>query len=191
MSDSARIAAGLRSLAVVANNVAANTGALDPIVGAMRKCLVGGGTLFFAGNGGSAADAQHIAAEYVVRYRRGAQPALRAIALTTDASILTASANDFGYDQVFARQIEALGRVGDVLIVHSTSGDSANCVAAVDRARTLGITTIGFLGGTGGTLTALVDHAFVVPDQQVNHVQELHLAVQHQIVAILSEERGG
>ncbi len=191
MSDSARIAAGLRSLAVVANNVAANTGALDPIVGAMRKCLVGGGTLFFAGNGGSAADAQHIAAEYVVRYRRGAQPALRAIALTTDASILTASANDYGYDQVFARQIEALGRVGDVLIVHSTSGDSANCVAAVDRARTLGITTIGFLGGTGGTLASLVDHAFVVPEQQVNHVQEMHLAVQHQIVAILSAERGG
>ncbi len=191
MSDSAQVARGLRSLAVVANTLASHTDGLDPIVGAMRKCLVGGGTLFFAGNGGSAADAQHIAAEYVVRYRPGAQPALRAIALTTDASILTAAANDFGYEQVFARQIEALGRAGDVLIVHSTSGDSANCVAAVDRARTLGITTIGFLGGTGGTLASLVDHAFVVPEQQVNHVQEMHLAVQHQIVAILSAERGG
>ena len=191
MSDAAQIAAGLRSLAAVANDLASHTDALDPIVSEMRKCLASGGTLFFAGNGGSAADAQHIAAEYVVRYRRGAQPALRAIALTTDASILTASANDFGYEEVFARQIEALGRPGDVLIVHSTSGDSANCVAAVERARALGITTIGFLGGSGGQLAGLVDHAFVVADQQVNHVQEMHLAVQHQIVAILSTERGG
>ena len=188
MSDAARIAAGLRSLATVAEQTAAGTAALDPIVAAMRKCLAGGGTLFFAGNGGSAADAQHLASEYVVRYRTGNQRALRAIALTTDTSALTAAANDFGYDQVFARQLEALGRPGDVLIVHSTSGDSPNCVVAVARARALGVTTIGFLGNSGGTLAALVDHAFVVQDDRTNHIQEIHLAVQHQIVAILASE---
>lgn len=190
MSDAARIAAGLRSLATVAEQAAAGTAALDPIVAAMRKCLAGGGTLFFAGNGGSAADAQHLASEYVVRYRTGNQRALRAIALTTDTSALTAAANDFGYDQVFARQLEALGRPGDVLIVHSTSGDSPNCVVAVARARALGVTTIGFLGGSGGTLAALVDHAFVVQDDRTNHIQEIHLAVQHQIAAILAAEHG-
>ena len=89
---------------------------------------------------------------------------------------------------MFARQVAALGNAGDVLIVHSTSGDSANCVAAVELARSLGMTTIGFLGGSGGKLSGLVDHAFVVPDDRVNHVQEIHVAVQHQIVAILSAE---
>lgn len=191
MSDAPRIAAGLRSLALVADATAATAARLDPIVALMRKCLGAGGTLFFAGNGGSAADAQHIASEYVVRYRRGNQRALRAIALTTDTSALTAASNDFGYDQVFARQLEALSRPGDVLIVHSTSGDSPNCVAAVARARTLGVTTIGFLGGSGGALAATVDHAFVVEDERVNHIQEIHLAVQHQIAAILAEENGG
>lgn len=191
MTDASQIATGLRALASIASDAAARADALDPIVRAMRRCLADGGTLFFAGNGGSAADAQHIAAEYVVRYRRGPQPALRAIALTTDGSILTAAANDFGYEQVFARQIAALGRRGDVLVIQSTSGESANCVIAVEQARALGMTTIGFLGGTGGTLAGRVDHAFVVRDDRVNHVQEVHLAVQHQIVAILSGERGG
>jgi len=191
MTDSARIAGGLRDLAALASRVAGDTGALDAIVAAMRRCLSGGGTLFFAGNGGSAADAQHLAAEYVVRYRRGPQPALRAIALTTDTSALTAAANDFGYEQVFARQLQALARAGDLLVVHSTSGESANCIEAVRAARTLGVTTVGFLGAGGGALASLVDHAFVVPDDRVNHVQEIHLAVAHQITAILTGERTG
>jgi D-sedoheptulose 7-phosphate isomerase len=191
MSDADRIAAGLRSLAAMADQAASATEALDPIVTVMRTCLAAGGTLFFAGNGGSASDAQHLAAEYVVRYRKGNQRPLRAVALTTDTSILTAAANDFGYDQVFARQLEALSRPGDVLIVHSTSGDSPNCVVAVTRARALGVTTIGFLGGSGGALATLVDHPFVVRDGRVNHVQEIHLAVQHQIVGILAGEHGG
>jgi D-sedoheptulose 7-phosphate isomerase len=191
MSDATRITAGLRTLAAVAEQVASDTETLDPIVAAMRKCLAGGGTLFFAGNGGSAADAQHIATEYVVRYKKGGQRALRAVALTTDTSILTAAANDFGYDQVFARQVEALARPGDVLIVHSTSGGSLNCVLAVKRARELGVTTIAFLGGSGGALGALADHVFVVRDDRTNHIQEIHLAVQHQICAILSAEHGG
>jgi len=191
MTDAVRIAAGLRSLAGIADATASSADALDPIVAAMRNCLAGGGTLFFAGNGGSAADAQHLASEYVVRYRKGNQRALRAIALTTDTSALTAAANDFGFDQVFARQLDALSRPGDVLVVHSTSGDSPNCIRAVARAGELGVITIGFLGGSGGTLAALVDHAFIVPDAHVNHIQEIHLAVQHQIAAILTGEHGG
>jgi D-sedoheptulose 7-phosphate isomerase len=191
MNDAARIATGLRSLAAMAESVAAEAGELDAVVAAMRKCLAGGGTLFFAGNGGSAADAQHIAAEYVVRYRRGGQRPLRAIALTTDTSALTATANDMGYEQVFSRQLEALGRTGDLLVLHSTSGESANCVAAAVTARALGITTVGLLGGTGGALARCVDHPFVIRDDRVNHVQELHLAIQHQITAILASEHGG
>ncbi|MGH7582353.1 MAG: D-sedoheptulose-7-phosphate isomerase [Gemmatimonadales bacterium] len=191
MSDSARIQSGLERLAALAAAVARDAAALEPIVAAMRDCLARGGTLFFAGNGGSAADAQHLAAEYVVRYRRSAQPPLRAIALTTDTSALTAAANDFGYREVFARQLRALARPGDLLVVHSTSGDSANCVAAVHAARELGVTSVGFLGGSGGALASIVDHRFVVADDGVNHVQELHLAVQHQIAAILTGEFGG
>ncbi len=180
------IAAGLRSLAMTAERVADRAGELAPIVAAMRQCLQSGGTLFFAGNGGSAADAQHIAAEYVVRLQAGTQRAMRAIALTTDTSILTAASNDFGFDQIFARQLEALGRTGDVLILHSTSGASPNCLRAAERARDLGIVTIALLGGNGGALRSLVDHAFVVPDAPVNQVQEIHLAIQHQIAAVLT-----
>ncbi len=190
-SDAAGIGAGLASLARLATATAARAAELEPIVAAMRGCLAGGGTLFFAGNGGSAADAQHLATEYVVRYRPGGQRALRAVALTTDTSTLTAAGNDFGFAQVFARQVEALARPGDVLVVHSTSGDSANLVAAVEAARELEVTTVALLGGSGGALRSLVDHAFVVEDDRTNHVQELHLAIQHQIAALLTAELGG
>ncbi|HEY4321861.1 MAG TPA: SIS domain-containing protein [Gemmatimonadales bacterium] len=191
MSDSSQVATGLRALAALALRTADQPTGLDRIVGAMRDCLARDGTLFFAGNGGSAADAQHLAAEYVVRYRRGNQRALRAIALTTDTSAITAAANDVGYEVVFARQLEALGRSGDVLVLHSTSGNSANCLAAAEMARRLQITVIAFLGGDGGALAALADHPFVVTGAPVNHVQEIHLAVQHQIAAILTAEHGG
>jgi D-sedoheptulose 7-phosphate isomerase len=191
MNDAARIASGLRDLAAVATRVSDDTLGLDAIVGAMRRCLTAGGTLFFAGNGGSAADAQHLAAEYVVRFRKGKQRPMRAMALTTDTSALTAAANDFGFDQVFARQLEALARPGDVLTVHTTSGDSPNCVAAVKAARALGVVTVGMLGGSGGVVASLVDHAFVVRGAPVHQVQEIHLAVQHQIAAILTGEYGG
>ena len=116
--------------------------------------------------------------------------ALRTLALITDSSTLTAAGNDFGFEAVFARQLEALARKGDVLIVHSTSGNSGNLVAAVTTARQMGVGTVAMLGGDGGTLRGLVDHAFVVPDARVNHVQEIHLAIQHQIAAILTREFG-
>jgi D-sedoheptulose 7-phosphate isomerase len=188
MSDVTRIAEGLADLAAAAARTIAEAEALGPIVAAMRDTLRGGGTLFFAGNGGSAADAQHLATEYVVRYRAGAQRALRAVALTTDSSLLTACANDFGFEHVFARQVEALARAGDLLIVHSTSGNSPNCLLAVEQARALGVRSVAFTGGDGGALAHRADLAFVVPSAHTNQVQELHLAIQHQIAAILTGE---
>jgi D-sedoheptulose 7-phosphate isomerase len=157
----------------------------------MRATLANDGTLFFAGNGGSAADAQHLATEYVVRYHADQRRPLRALALTTDTSALTAAGNEFGFDAVFARQLQALARSGDLLVVHSTSGNSGNLIAAVRTARDLGVTTVALLGGDGGALRPLVDHAFVVHDTRVNHVQEVQLAIQHQIAALLTREFGG
>jgi D-sedoheptulose 7-phosphate isomerase len=191
MNDSARIADGLRTLSGLAATTADRADALTPIIAAMRRALAGGGTLFFAGNGGSAADAQHIATEYVVRYHAAQRRALRAVALTVDTSLLTAAGNDFGFDEVFARQIEALARPGDTVVLHSTSGNSPNCLRAAAAARAAGATTVALLGGDGGALAGAVDHAFVIADHRVNHVQELHLAIQHQIAAILTAEFGG
>lgn len=141
-------------------------------------CLREGHRIFLCGNGGSAADAQHIAAEMVCRFetRRRALPA---IALTTDTSALTAIGNDFGYEQVFARQVEALARPGDLLIGISTSGNSGNVIAAVKQAKAMGVTTLGLLGGEGGVLCELADHALIVPDDVTARVQECHILVGH------------
>ncbi len=190
MSDTDRIAAGLRALARDAAEVAEAAGALAPLVDAMRRTLDQGGTLFFAGNGGSAADAQHIATEYVVRFHSSQRRALRAIALTTDTSLLTAAANDLGFDEVFARQVEALARPGDTLVLHSTSGNSGNLVRAARQARTMDVTVVALLGGDGGALARFVDHAFVVSPRGTARVQELQLAIQHQIADILTSEFG-
>ena len=141
-------------------------------------CLHYGNRIFLCGNGGSAADAQHIAAEMVCRFetqRRG----LPAIALTTDTSALTAIGNDFGYEQVFARQVEALARPGDLLIGISTSGNSHNVIAAVEQANQMGVVTLGLLGGEGGALVNLVAHALVVPVQETARVQECHILIGH------------
>jgi len=142
------------------------------------NCLQAGGTLLLAGNGGSAADAQHIAAEFVGRFRRE-RAALPAIALTTNTSILTALGNDYSFDIVFARQVEALGRKGDVLWLFSTSGNSTNVRVAAEAARQRGIKTIGFTGGDGGQLAKAVDIALVVPDTMTGRIQEGHLLAYH------------
>lgn len=190
MSDARTLAEGLAALADLALLTAERSAELEPIVAAMRAALAGGGTLFFAGNGGSAADAQHLATEYVVRYHADQRRGIRAMALTTDTSALTAAGNDFGFEEVFARQLAALARAGDLLVVHSTSGNSANLVRAVEQARSLGVVSVALLGGDGGALRDLADHAFVVPAAPVNHVQELHLAIQHQIAGVLTREFG-
>ena len=191
MSDSEKIADGLRTLAAIASATAGRTAELAPIVTAMRNCLRQGGTLFFAGNGGSAADAQHLATEYVVKYHAQQPRALRAMALTTDTSLLTAAANDLGFEEVFARQLDALARPGDLLVLHSTSGNSPNCIRTADRARALGVVSVALVGGDGGVLATITDHVFAIAEGSVNHVQELHLAIQHQIAAILTAEFGG
>lgn len=146
----------------------------------LAACLSDGGKILLCGNGGSAADCQHIAAELVSVLRKDfVRPALAAIALTTDTSLLTASANDFGFEGIFARQVEALGRRGDVLIGISTSGNSPNVLRAVSRARELGLHTIGFTGATGGALADLVDMVIRVPSDNVQHIQEAHTAIGH------------
>jgi len=147
-------------------------------------CLLRGNKVMLCGNGGSAADAQHIAAELVGRFlteRNG----LPAMALTTDTSILTAVANDYGYAAIFARQVQAHARTGDVLIGISTSGNSANVLAAVNTAKQLGCTTIGLLGRDGGQLASLVDHAITLPVPQTAAIQECHILIGHLWCAIV------
>lgn len=187
MSAALRIAAGLADLARTAEATSALAPAVAHLASRYADTLRRGGTIFFAGNGGSAADAQHIAAEYVVRFRELRRP-YAAIALTTDSSLLTAAANDLGFEQVFARQIEALGRAGDLLVLHSTSGTSGNLLAAAHAARIHGVTVAAFLGRGGGPLKAVADEAIVIPSDTVSRIQELHLALEHLIVEIVEEE---
>jgi D-sedoheptulose 7-phosphate isomerase len=144
----------------------------------MIAALRSGRKILLFGNGGSAADAQHLAAELVNRYRR-ARPALAALALTTDTSILTAIANDASFEEVFSRQIEALGEPGDVAIAISTSGRSPNVVRAVETARRLGLRTIGLLGRDGGLVAPLVDVPLIVPAEETPRIQEVHITLGH------------
>jgi D-sedoheptulose 7-phosphate isomerase len=137
-----------------------------------------GRKLLVAGNGGSAADAQHLVAEFVVRLT-DTRPALRAIALTTDSSILTACGNDFGFDQIFARQIEALGQPGDIFLGISTSGNSPNILSALQQAKKNGLITIGLSGNGGGKTRDLADHNIVIPSTVTMNIQESHLALEH------------
>lgn len=150
------------------------------------EVLAAGGRLLYCGNGGSAATAEHIAAEYVVRYRRDRDP-LPAIALTTSSAVLTAAGNDFGFDDLFVRPLRALGRRGDLLIVHSTSGTSPNCLAAARLARELGLRVVALTGAEGGELAALADLAIRVPAADTATIQEIHLAVEHAVADAIDE----
>ena len=150
------------------------------VAAAMLAALRAGNKILLIGNGGSAADAQHIAAEIVGRYKQD-RPAWAAMALTTDTSALTAIGNDFGFEQVFARQVQGLGRRGDVLLALTTSGRSRNILAALSSARDRGLITVGFTGSKGGTLGALCDHLVVAPSDDTPVIQQIHLAVAHGI----------
>jgi D-sedoheptulose 7-phosphate isomerase len=173
----------LRGLAEVLRRTAdEHAGDIGAIADLLTGALEEGGRLYFAGNGGSAADAQHLATEYVVRFRRDGRP-LAAMALTTDTSLLTAAANDLGFGEVFARQVAALGRPGDVLVLHSTSGDSENLVRAAEAAREAGMRTVALLARGGGELRERVDLALVVPTDDGAHAQEVHLAIGHAVCA--------
>ncbi|NWF50138.1 MAG: D-sedoheptulose 7-phosphate isomerase [Ignavibacteriaceae bacterium] len=153
------------------------------------KCFQGNNKLLLCGNGGSAADCQHIATELVIRLSHHIQrPALPAIALTTDTSNLTAGGNDIGFENVFARSIEGLGNKGDVLLAISTSGNSPNVVKAVEMAHKKEMTVIGFLGGNGGKLASLVDLPIIIPSNNTQRIQEGHITVAH-IVCELTENK--
>jgi D-sedoheptulose 7-phosphate isomerase len=157
---------------------------------AAEACVVAlraGCKLLFCGNGGSAADAQHWAGELVSRFNYD-RPGLAAIALTTDTSILTAIGNDYGYERLFARQIEALGVTGDVLLAISTSGNSPNILAALEAARARGITSIGFTGETGGKMAALCEICLHIPSASTPRIQEGHEVLGHAICGMIEAE---
>jgi D-sedoheptulose 7-phosphate isomerase len=150
----------------------------------IADCLKAGGKLMLCGNGGSAGDAQHIAAEFIATLdHQRPRPGLRALALTTDTSFLTAYSNDFGYEGIFARQVETLGDQGDVLVGISTSGNSKNVCVATSAAKVKGITTIAMTGKTGGALAELADHLIAVPAAEIPLIQECHIALGHAITA--------
>jgi len=169
----------LRDLAATAERVATDLGPdLERAHRMVQETVQRGGTLLFCGNGGSAADAQHMATEYVVRYMRNRR-AYPAIALTTDTSLLTAAGNDLGFEQVFARQVEALARPGDLLVIHSTSGNSPNVLRAAEAAKERGVGVLAFSARDGGALRALADHSVVIPTTRTDRAQELHLCIEH------------
>ncbi|MFN0087716.1 MAG: SIS domain-containing protein [Blastocatellia bacterium] len=165
----------------------AHAGAVARAAGHIIDALRGGGKLMLFGNGGSAADAQHIAAELAFRMVRDRDP-IPAIALTTDSSLLTAISNDSGFDQVFARQIRALGRRGDAALAISTSGNSANVVEAVRQARAMEIRTIGLLGRDGGKLAELVDLPLIVSHRDTQRIQEAHITIAHILCQLVEDD---
>lgn len=159
-------------------------GRVEAVVTACVNALRAGGKILIAGNGGSAADAQHIAGELVSRFAFD-RPGLPSIALTTDTSILTAIGNDYGYEKVFARQVQALGRAGDVFIGISTSGKSPNVLAALKEARAMGLVCVGFTGANGGSMAQLCDHLLETPSAKTPNIQEGHIALAHIVCGLI------
>ena len=151
------------------------------------ECLKAGGKVLLAGNGGSAADAQHIAGELVSRFAFD-RPGLAAVALTTDTSIMTAIGNDYGYEKLFERQIQALGKAGDIFIAYSTSGNSPNIVAALKEAKKSGLICIGLTGNRNGAMDCLCDYVFAVPSADTPKIQEGHLIIGHILCGIIEEK---
>ncbi len=180
----------LSALAALSQEVSDSmAGEIQALADRVLETMLAGGKVMFCGNGGSAADAQHLAAEYVVRFSRQRR-ALAALALTTDTSVLTAGGNDYGYETIFSRQVEALGQAGDLLIIHSTSGESDNLLAAVEAAGRLGIFTAALLAKGGGRLRELVDLSLVVPTTSTARAQELHLAIGHIVCELVDAAVG-
>jgi D-sedoheptulose 7-phosphate isomerase len=180
-----RLTQALRELAETATRTADTIAPqLERALEMVRTTVKGGGTLYFCGNGGSAADAQHIATEYVVRYMKNRR-AYPAIALTTDTSLLTAAGNDLGFDQIFARQVEAFCKPADLLIIHSTSGASPNVLRAAEAAKKKGVPVLAFSSRDGGALKALADHSVIVPTTRTDRAQEVHLCIEHVICELV------
>ncbi|HUU42876.1 MAG TPA: D-sedoheptulose 7-phosphate isomerase [Planctomycetota bacterium] len=174
------------SLRVKEELVASSVDVVAQIVTTLIDSLKAGGKVLLCGNGGSAADAQHLAAEFVGRFARERR-ALPAIALSTNTSVVTAIANDYGFEKIFSRQVEALARKGDVLVGLSASGNSANVLEAMKTARKMGCTTIGFTGRTGGAMKPLADVCLCVPSDRTRHIQEAHITVGHVVCDLVEE----
>jgi len=169
-----------RNFVAFAEQAATVAAAADLVIQGLRN----GGKVLFCGNGGSAADCQHLAAELAGRYLRDRAP-MAAVALTVDSSILTAVANDYSYDEVFARQVRGLGRPGDVLVGISTSGNSRNVVAALEAARAIGMHCIGLTGAGGGRMKELCDVCVCVPSTDTPRIQEMHIAAGHMMCELV------
>jgi D-sedoheptulose 7-phosphate isomerase len=182
----AQLAAARDLMALLCNDVTLQT-AMATVTARAVDTLRRGGTILLAGNGGSAADAQHIATELVGRFAYD-RPGLPAIALTADSSAMTAIANDHGFERVFARQVEALGRKGDLLIAISTSGRSPNIVAALETARARGLTTVGLTGQTPGPMGPLCDHVLSIPATVTPRIQEAQILVAHIICGLIEAQ---
>ena len=182
----AKLFEGLRVMEAVTRDAALHT-TLVAAAEATADALISGRKLLVAGNGGSAADAQHIAAEFVCRLVDD-RPAMRAIALTTNTSILTAVSNDYGFERLFARQIEALGQPGDIFLAISTSGNSPNVLRALEQCRDLGVRTIGLTGKSGGKMPPLCDYCLCMPSEVTMYIQQAHLALEH-IFSLIVERR--
>ncbi|TVQ83205.1 MAG: SIS domain-containing protein [Micavibrio sp.] len=159
------------------------------LLAAAVRTIENGGKIMFFGNGGSAADSQHLATELTARYKKD-RKAIAAIALTTDTSALTAIGNDFGFEDLFSRQIEALGRAGDLVIGISTSGNSPNVLKALHLARETGITTVGFTGGTGGKMPECCDILLNVPSATTARIQEMHITLGQMLCGALEQALG-
>lgn len=176
-------------LAVAADTKEQLRAPFERVVAVCAAALKGGGKLLFFGNGGSAADAQHLATELTVRYRQD-RPALAALALTTDTSALTAAGNDLGFEHIFSRQVEALGRPGDVAIGITTSGRSPNVIRAFEVARAMGLATVAFTGGSGGDTARVADHVLLVPSDVTARIQEMHITLGQMLCEALEIELG-
>jgi D-sedoheptulose 7-phosphate isomerase len=174
-------------LDVINKVLASDAGSIELLSGVLADCLANKGTIFWCGNGGSASDSQHIAAELVGRFRRD-RPALKSVALTTDTSILTSVGNDYGFDQIFSRQLEALGSSGDVLVGISTSGNSKNILNAFKTASNLGIRSIALTGNDGGRAKEISDYSITIDSDSTARIQEAHILIGH-ILCELIEER--
>ena len=162
---------------------------VDQAINACVNSLRAGGKLMLCGNGGSAADSQHLAAEFTGRFIKD-RPPIAAIALSTDTSALTCIANDYSFEAIFARQVQAIGKPGDCLIAISTSGNSGNVLAAVAAAKAIGITCIGLLGRDGGKLKSVCDISIVVPSQVTARIQEAHILIGHSLCGAVEQQLG-
>lgn len=164
-----------------------------PQISAVSKLMIStlkqGGAVFWCGNGGSAADSQHLAAELIGRFK-GDRPPLRSVALSTDSSVLTCISNDYSFDAIFARQIQALGRPGDLLVGISTSGKSENVLSALRAANMLGLQTVGLLGNEGGEAKGVVDQAIIIPSVSTARIQEAHILIGHCLCDLIEEGLG-